>query len=41
VKLAIIQKHGYTPYIIVDMGKHDKRFVEQEFEVFMRMRMVV
>jgi len=39
IKLAIIQKHGYTPYIIVDMGKHDKSFVEQEFEIFMFMRM--
>jgi hypothetical protein len=41
VKLAIIEKHGYTPYIIVDMGKHDKQFVEQEFETFMLMRMEI
>jgi hypothetical protein len=41
VKLAIIEKHGYTPYIIVDMGKHDKQFVEQEFETFLFMRMEI
>ena len=33
------EKLGYTPYIIKDMGKYNKKFVEQEFEIFMLMRM--
>lgn len=32
---------SHKHYIIVDMGEHDKEFVEQEFEIFMLMRMVV
>ena len=27
-------------YVIVDMGKFNKKFVEQEFELFMLMRMI-
>jgi hypothetical protein len=38
VKTAIIEKCGYIPYVIKDMGKHDKAFVEQEFEIFKLMR---
>ena len=38
VKTAIIEKYGYTPYVIKDMGKHNKAFVEQEFEIFLLMR---
>jgi len=41
VKFAIIQKYGYTPYIIKDLGKHDKKFVEQEFEIFKLMQMEI
>jgi len=39
VKTAIINKYGYTPYVIKDMGKYDKRFVEEQFAIFMLMRM--
>jgi len=38
VKTAIIQKYGYTPYVIKDMGKYNTKFVEQEFEIFRLMR---
>jgi uncharacterized CHY-type Zn-finger protein len=41
VKTAIIEKFGYTPYVIKDMGKYDKAFVEQEFEIFKLMRMEI
>jgi hypothetical protein len=39
VKTAIIKKKEYAPYVIIDMGKYDKPFVEQEFAVFLLMRM--
>lgn len=39
IKMDVIEKMGYTPYIIKDMGKYNKKFVEQEFEIFMLMRM--
>ena len=39
IKMDIIEKMGYTPYIIKDMGKFNKKFVEQEFEIFMLMRL--
>lgn len=39
VKTAIINKYGYTPYVIKDMGKYDKRFVEEQFAIFLLMRM--
>lgn len=39
MKISIIEKYGYTAYIIKDMGKYNKIFVEQEFELFMLMRM--
>ena len=39
VKTAIINKYGYTPYVIKDMGKYDKQFVEEQFAIFMLMRM--
>jgi hypothetical protein len=41
VKTAIIEKFGYIPYVIKDMGKYDKAFVEQEFEIFKLMRMEI
>jgi len=34
IKIDEIRKLGYTPYIIKDMGKHNKKFVEEEFEKF-------
>lgn len=39
VKTSIINKYDYTPFVIKDIGKHNKKFVEQEFEIFMLMRM--
>ena len=39
VKTAIIEKYGYAPFVIKDMGKHDTKFVDQEFEIFLLMRM--
>ena len=41
IKTAIIEKYGYTPYVIKDMGKFNKKFVEQEFEVFRLMRIEI
>lgn len=37
IKTNIIKKYGYVPYIIKDMGKYNKKFVEQEFEMFILM----
>jgi hypothetical protein len=34
IKMSIIEKYGYTPYIIKDVGRFNTKFVEQEFEVF-------
>jgi hypothetical protein len=34
IKINEIQKFGYKPYIIKDMGKYDKAFVENEFNKF-------
>jgi hypothetical protein len=39
IKFDAIEKAGYIPYIIKDMGKYNRNFVEQEFEIFMMMRM--
>jgi len=41
IKTAIIEKYGYTPYVIKDMGKFNKKFVEQEFGVFRLMRIEI
>lgn len=38
IKIAIIEKYGYIPYVIKDTGKYNKAFVEQEFEIFKLMR---
>lgn len=32
-KIKAIKRCGYIPYIIVDMGKYDKVFVERQFEL--------
>jgi hypothetical protein len=37
--MDMIEKKGYTPYIIKDMGRYNKKFVQQEFEIFLFMRM--
>ncbi len=41
IKEDIIGKYGYTPYIIKDMGKYNRSFVEQEFEIFLLMRIEI
>ena len=35
VKEAIVTKYGYRFYVVKDMGKHDKNFVNQEFEIML------
>lgn len=35
IKLIEIVNHGYTPYVIKDMGAHNKPFVEMEFNNFL------
>ena len=39
VKTAIIEKYGYAPFVIKDMRKYNIKFVDQEFEIFLLMRM--
>lgn len=34
IKMMEIEKHGYKPYVIKDMGKKDFNFVEKEFKKF-------
>lgn len=38
IKTDIIIQHGYIPYVIKDTGKYNKKFVEQEFEIFLFMQ---
>lgn len=40
-KIAKIRECGYIPYVIKDMGKHDKMFVDNEFGVFMAYTMLL
>lgn len=35
IKIKEIKNAGYTPYIIKDMGKHDKEFVNKKFHTFL------
>lgn len=35
LKLKEIEKAGYASYIVKDMGKHDVKFVEEEFRKFL------
>lgn len=34
IKLKIIEKYGYQAYIIKDMGRYNKNFVETQFDMF-------
>lgn len=34
IKAKIIEKYGYQLYIIKDMGRHNKKFVEEQFLIF-------
>lgn len=36
IKLNEIQKCGYEPYVIKDMGKFNPKFVEQQFDIFLK-----
>jgi len=33
IKLKIIKNNGYEPYVIKDMGKFNKKFVEDQFDI--------
>ena len=35
-KIKEIENAGYKPYVIKDMGKFDKLFVEQQFSIFLK-----
>lgn len=35
IKLSVIKNNGYVPYVIEDRGKENKKFVEEQFEVFL------
>jgi hypothetical protein len=35
IKWNVIEKYGYTPFVIKDTGKHNPKFVKQEFECFL------
>lgn len=35
IKISVINKNGYIPYIIKDMGKEDKKFVEEQFQILL------
>lgn len=41
VKTAVINKYGYRFYVIKDMGKYDRDFVDQEFEIMLMCLMEV
>ena len=36
IKMDVIKDNGYVAYVIKDMGKHNKNFVEEQFELFKR-----
>ena len=36
LKIKAIKIKGYIPYVIVDMGRHNKSFVMEQFEIFKR-----
>lgn len=36
IKIKEIEKLGYTPYIIKDMGKYNKEFVKEKFNEFLK-----
>lgn len=36
IKLETIQKSGYIPYVIKDMGKYNTQFVEEQFQIFLQ-----
>ena len=34
IKMSVIRKNGYTPYVIKDMGSHSKKKVRREYKKF-------
>lgn len=36
IKISEIEFAGYTPYIIKDLGKYNKEFVEEQFNLFIK-----
>lgn len=36
IKVSEIKLAGYTPYIIKDLGKYNKKFVEEQFNLFLK-----
>jgi len=34
IKLKVIERHGYKSYVVKDMGKHNPKFVKEEFDKF-------
>jgi hypothetical protein len=37
IKIKVIENNGYNSYIIKDIGKFSKKFVEKEFEKFLKL----
>ena len=37
-KEKIFTKNGYIYYVIKDLGKHNKKFVKEQFEIFQMMQ---
>jgi hypothetical protein len=36
IKMKVIENNGYTNYIIKDLGKFSKNFVDEQFELFLK-----
>src|ERR1700722_4350822 len=34
IKIDVIKQNGYIPYVVIDMGKYNKKFVEEQFKKF-------
>lgn len=34
IKLKVIERHGYKSYVVKDMGRHNPKFVKEEFDKF-------
>ncbi len=36
IKMKVIENNGYTYYIVKDIGSYKKKFVEEQFELFLK-----
>lgn len=36
IKIKEIENYGYVPYVIKDMGRHNKEFVNEQFNIFLK-----